>query len=104
MRRECHEICRLCLQAAIFFECANQPSQDANIQNFLAEPSKCHVNSAAEEPGLKTMRTVKGRIVRRPDNCVTNEYLSHVAGLSLYSSGRRGTGERGRSLCAVVEG
>ena len=73
VRRECHEICRLCLQAAIFFECANQPSQDANSQNFIAEPSKCHVNSAAEEVGLETMRTVKGRIARRPDNCVTNE-------------------------------
>ena len=73
MRRERNEICRPRHQATTFFECANQTDQDANIRNFLAEPSNSHVNSAAEELGLETMGTVKGRIVRRPDNCVTNE-------------------------------
>ena len=70
---ERNEICRLRHQATIFFECANQTDQDANIRNFIAGPSNSHVNSAAEELGLETMGTAKGRIARRPDNRVANK-------------------------------
>ena len=105
MRRERNEICRPRHQATTFFECANQTDQDANIRNFLAEPSNSHVNSAAEELGLETMGTVKDRIVRRPDNCVTNESFEKTESHAIRDNRdhRRRTSRRsGRTVLAKV--
>ena len=105
MRRERNEICRLRHQATTFFECANQTDQDANIRNFIAEPSNSHINSAAEELGLETMGTVKGRIVQRPNNRVANKSFQKTESHAIRDRRdhcRRTSRRSGRTVLAKV--